>query len=89
MHRTTWYAAFETAWHWGSFIAAHALIACILIGSIQVVQMLVFAIGDPKLFDTVPLRYIFDGMDLGILVAFIVLGTVEAIAVFQVRERTP
>jgi hypothetical protein len=81
-----WYAAFVTAWHWGSFIAAHALVACVLIGSIEVVQLLILAIGDPRLFDILPLRYIFDGMDVGILVAFIVLGMVEAIVVFQTRE---
>ena len=36
-----------------------------------------------QLFDIIPLRYIFDGMDLGILVAFLVLGTLEAIKVFR------
>ena len=54
-----WYAAFVTAWHWGSFIAAHALVACVLIGCIEVVQLLILAIGDPRLFDILPLRYIY------------------------------
>jgi hypothetical protein len=35
----------------------------------------------------VALRYIFDGMDLAILVAFLVLGTVEAVIVFKRPER--
>lgn len=80
-----WYSAFQTAWRWGSFILAHALI--VLLAAIVLVQRLVLQAGDPKLFDRVPLRYIFDGMDLAILVAFLVLGTLEAVMVFKRPER--
>jgi hypothetical protein len=82
-----WYSAFETAWRWGSFILAHALVAIVLLAAIVLVQRLVLQAGDPRLFDRVPLRYIFDGMDLAILVAFLVLGTVEAVMVFKRPER--
>ena len=78
-----WYSAFETAWRWGSFIAAHALVAMLLLGVIALIQWLVLQRGDPKLFDTIPLRYVFDGMDLGVLIAFIVVGTIEAVIVFK------
>lgn len=78
-----WYSAFETAWRWGSFIAAHALVAMLLLGVIALLQWLVLQLGDPKLFDRIPLRYVFDGMDLGILVAFVVIGTIEAVIVFK------
>jgi hypothetical protein len=78
-----WYGAFATAWRWGSFIAAHALVALVLIGVIALIQRLILQLGDPKLFDMIPLRYIFDGMDLGILAAFLVLGSVEAVNVFR------
>jgi hypothetical protein len=78
-----WYSAFETAWRWGSYIAAHALVACVLIGAIELIQLLILRAGDPKLFDIVPLRYIFDGMDLAILLAFLVVGTIEAVRVFR------
>jgi hypothetical protein len=78
-----WYSAFETAWRWGSYVAAHALVAVVLVGAIEFIQKLILRLGDPKLFDIVPLRYIFDGMDLAILVAFLVIGTLEAIAVFR------
>jgi hypothetical protein len=64
---------------------AHALI--VLLAAIVLVQRLVLQAGDPKLFDRVPLRYIFDGMDLAILVAFLVLGTLEAVMVFKRPER--
>jgi hypothetical protein len=78
-----WYSAFETAWRWGSYVAAHALVAVVLVGAIEFIQKLILRLGDPKLFDIVPLRYIFDGMDLAILLAFLVIGTLEAIAVFR------
>jgi hypothetical protein len=81
-----WYSAFQTAWRWGSFIAAHAIVALLLLAVIVTIQWVVLRVGDPKLFDKIPLRYIFDGMDLGILAAFVILGTAEAIAVFRVRR---
>ena len=83
----TWFSAFLTAWRWGSFIAAHAVVALLLLGVIALIQWLILQLGDPKLFDTIPVRYIFDGMDLAILVAFVVLGTVEAVLVFKVGSR--
>jgi hypothetical protein len=57
-----------------------------LVGAIEIVQYILLQLGDPKLFDTIPLRFIFDGMDLAILVAFVVLGTSEAISVFKERK---
>jgi hypothetical protein len=54
-------------------------VAVVLVGAIEFIQKLILRLGDPKLFDIVPLRYIFDGMDL----AFLVIGTLEAIAVFR------
>jgi hypothetical protein len=56
------------------------------LAAIYLLQVLLKAVGDPKLFDVLPLRYIFDGMDLAILLAFIVLGTLEAIRVFRETE---
>jgi hypothetical protein len=82
-----WFSAFITAWRWGSFIAAHAVVAMLLLVVVASIQWLVLQLGDPKLFDVIPIRYIFDGMDLAILVAFIVLGTVEAVLVFRVGSR--
>ena len=78
-----WYSAFETALRWGSFIAAHALVAMLLLGVVALIQWLVLKLGEPKLFGIIPLGYIFDSMDLAILIAFIVLGTLEAVMVFR------
>ena len=81
-----WYSSFQKALRWGSYIAAHAAVAVVLLAAIYLLQVLLKAVGDPKLFDVLPLRYIFDGMDLAILLAFIVLGTLEAIRVFRETE---
>ena len=78
----SWKASFEKAMRWGAFLAAHALITIVLIGIIWVIQTLLIAEGDPKLFDWMPIRYIFDLMDLAILATFLVCGTREAIMVF-------
>ena len=81
-----WYSSFGKALRWGSYVAAHAVVAIIILGAIYLIQQLLIMAGDPKLFDVIPLRYIFDGMDLGILLAFIVLGTLEAVRVFREQE---
>jgi hypothetical protein len=65
----------------------HVLVAAVLIGAIYAIQLLLRYAGDPKLFDWIPVRYIFDAMDAGILVAFTAFGTLEAIRAF--RGNTP
>jgi hypothetical protein len=82
-----WYGPFFQALRAGAYFAAHVLIAAALIGAIYVIQWLLVQIGDPKLFDWIPIRYIFDAMDFGILVAFVVFGVVEAFLVFQEHAR--
>jgi hypothetical protein len=78
-----WYRSFQKALRWGSYIAAHGLVTILLIAVIHGIQWLVILAGDPKLFDVIPLRYILDGMDLGLLLVFVVLGTTEAVRVFR------
>ena len=78
-----WYAPFIRALRAGIYLATHVLVAAILIGAIYVVQWLLGYAGDPKLFDWIPIRYIFDAMDAGILITFIVFGTIEAVRAFQ------
>jgi hypothetical protein len=78
-----WHGAFYRALRTGSFFVAHVIVALVFIGGIELIQLALLKLGDPKLFDILPLRYIFDAMDLAILVAFLVLGTVEAVTVFK------
>lgn len=60
------------------FVAAHLIVALILIGAIYIVQVFLLSVGDPKLFDRIPVRYLFDAMDLFILLEFVVFGTIDA-----------
>lgn len=62
---------------------AHALVAILLLAVVAGLQRLVLQAGDPRLFDIIPLRWVFDGMDLGIIVAFLIIGTLEAVRVFK------
>ena len=85
-NRVSWTRSGRKAIRWGVFILCHALVASLLIGAIQFVQWLVILTGDHKLFDVIPLRYIFDAMDAGILIAFVVLGTLESVRVFREQD---
>jgi hypothetical protein len=78
-----WYAPLVKAGRAGVYFFAHVLLASALIGVIYLIQLLLVTIGDPKLFDWIPLRYIFDAMDIGILAAFILFGIIEAYLVFK------
>jgi hypothetical protein len=65
------------------FLAVHVVLALIIIAGLYAVQLGLIAIGDPKLFDIIPVRYIFDAMDVGVLIAFCLFGGMEAYLLFQ------
>jgi hypothetical protein len=83
----TWGVSFEKALGWGAYVIAHAFVAMLVIAAIGIVQGFLSFIGDPKLFDKVPIRYIFDGMDVAILVGFFALTALEAVWVFREQRR--
>jgi hypothetical protein len=83
----TWGVSFEKALGWGAYVLAHAFVAVLLIAAIGIVQEFLYLIGDPRLFDKIPIRYIFDGMDVAILVGFFALTALEAIWVFREQRR--
>jgi hypothetical protein len=83
-----WYRPFLRALSYGSYVLAHVGVALLLISGIRAIQWLVISTGDPKLFDFLPLRWVFDVMDLGILSTFTVFGTLEAIDVFGKRDQS-
>ncbi len=84
--RMPWYRRFGRAFRAGTFLVAHALLALLLIGAIAVVKRAVIWDGDPKMFDFLPIRYIFDGVDLLLLATFMVFGTNEAIEVLREND---
>jgi hypothetical protein len=66
-----------------SWLAFHALAAVgLFLAGLGIHELLVF-FGDPLIFDWVRWRYIFDLMDLALIVAVIVAGTLEAFDVFR------
>lgn len=74
---------FIKAWRVGCFLLAHLLVTLGLIAVIEVVRWALSRLDDPKLFDFIPLRYVFDAMDMGILIVFLIMGTFHAVAVFR------
>ena len=66
------------------FLGIHVALAFLIIGALYFVQLGLIAIGDPKLFDLMPVRYIFD---VGIFIAFFGFGSMEAYLLFQEHYR--
>ena len=68
------------------FLICHTVITLVLILVAYAAHYLILATGDPKLFDAVPLRYLFDAMDAGLIVSYIALGTIGAFLAFRERS---
>jgi len=58
-------------------------LAIVIIVLISLVRAALNWLGEPKLFDWIPLSYVFDAMDATALAVFITFGVVEAIRVFR------
>jgi hypothetical protein len=80
---TPWHAPLIRAFRAATFFAAHACLAVIIIGLVTLVKAAVQWMGDPKLFDWIPLSYIFDAMDVATLCVFLVFAVIEAVRVFR------
>jgi hypothetical protein len=78
-----WYAPIVKAIRAGTFFVAHAFLAILFMVLVAGVKQVLHWLDDPKLFDWVPLSYIFDAMDAMALVVFLLFGTIEAIRVFR------
>jgi hypothetical protein len=79
----SWYAPLIRLLRAAAYIASHTAVALILIGAITLVEGWIHALGDPILFDRIPLRWFFDAMDAAILLVFLTFGTIEAIRAFR------
>ena len=78
-----WYAPLIKLLRAVIYIAAPTAVALLLITAIEIVAGWLHRTGDPKLWEWVPVLYLFDTMDLAILIAFIWYGTAEAIRAFR------
>ena len=78
-----WYDPVKSAFRIAVYIVCHTAVAMLLIGGIEAIAYLLRRLGEPKLFDVVPLRYCFDAMDACILVVFFVSGVMAAVNSFK------
>lgn len=78
-----WHAPLTKALRAAAFFVAHAFLAILILGLVAIVKEALHWLGDPKLFDWVPLSYVFDVMDATALIVFIPFGIIEAIRVFR------
>ena len=81
-----WWRPWREAFYLAMDLFAHLFVALVLIGAIEGAQMALHAAGDPKLLDLVPIRYIFDAMDLALLALFFVFGTVSMYRAFKGKK---
>ena len=69
------------------FLGIHISIAVLFIWAIWLVQISLIAVGDPKLFNVMPVRFLFDAIDLGIAMAFFLFGTLEVWVIYRQSYR--
>jgi hypothetical protein len=81
-----WYRPFKKAFRSFCYLLAHTLVAVTIIAVIEAIRAVIEWFGNPKLFDFLPLRYIFDAVDVSILTVFLIFGTAEAIREFKGDE---
>lgn len=67
-------------------LLAHLVIVLLLISVIYIAQYVLRRLGDPYLLDFLPLRYIFDVMDIGLSALFLVFGTISTYHAFKEGE---
>lgn len=73
----SWRAPFVAAFHCCACMASHIVVAAVTIAILIATKWLVVAGHDPKLFDTVPVEWLFDGAILATLLVFFWLGIDE------------
>jgi len=78
-----WHSPLAKAFKAGLYLACHAFIAAMTIVGVSMIHALLDLVGNPKLFGALPVSYIFDVMDVAILVMFLISGTKAAICVFR------
>ena len=76
-----WHAPITGALRVALCVASHTGLALFVIAMIHLVAIGLHDIGDPKLFDIMPIRYVFDFMDALVLLMFIVYCARELIRV--------
>ena len=71
-------------------IVAHMVMAAVMLLSIWILERIVHLLwrsAEPQLFDSVPLNYLFQAMDVGVLTTFVVYGLIEAYRSYRGRDK--
>jgi hypothetical protein len=79
--------AFARALQAIAFLGIHIGIAVMFIWAIWLVQISLTAVGDPRLFDVMPVRFVFDAIDVGIGLAFFLFGILEVCVIYRESYR--
>ncbi len=67
----------------GSFVAFHAALAIVFSVAICVTHFAFILLGDPKMFDRFPIRYIFEAGEIGIVLIFVIGGLSDGTKTFK------
>jgi hypothetical protein len=78
-----WYTPLGRGLRAGAFFTAHLAVALVIIAGIHLIQSALAFLGNPLLFGLVPVKYIFDAVDVFVLLEFVVFGSMEAYVVFM------
>ena len=78
-----WYGPLERALRSGAFVAAHFAVASVFVATNYLIEKLLRELGDPRLYDLIPWRYVFDTIDIGLVIVFGSLGIGKAVRVFR------
>ena len=77
-----WYTPLGRGLRAGAFFVAHLAVALLIVGGIYLIQSALSYLGNPLLFDVIPIKYVFDALDIFVVIEFVVFGTMEAYVVF-------
>jgi len=76
---------YGTLWATAVMIA-HVILASVILLTIRIAEMVMHLLwqdGNPMLFDTVPLRYLFHAADVAVIIVYLWYGTMQAVKAFR------
>lgn len=81
--RNTWKFSISRGFNACIYLTIHAAVCTVFLILFTGMSYLTKILGDPRLFCLLPLKYVFDAMDVVILLLFATFGVREAIRVFR------
>jgi hypothetical protein len=81
-----WRSPVNSAIKSATYIGCHTFVTLVLISSTRLIAIALEELGDPKVFDSVPVRYLFDLMDVVFIVIFIFGSALSAVRAFKEKN---